>query len=295
MVTGFSRTGSNLFLRLLGRHPEVIAYRPFHFESRITHYWMDVLRELTEPAGYRRQMRPGGLSVRGWWLGDRAPSPFVDHGEALEREMGAGALVDIAELSQRRVESVCRQVAAQLERPGATFLAEKHLPGHVPTMLWDLYAGAREVFLVRDFRDMMASIIAANRKWEGPPRFGRADAASDEEHVRHFRRFVKDLVGSWRRRAGQAHLVRYEDLIRQPRETVAALVGYLGVDGSAATVDGMVESLALRDEGSDVYRTANSAEASIGRWREDLDPAVLEACEDVFAPALELFGYASAT
>ena len=138
-------------------------------------------------------------------------------------------------------------------------------------MLWDLYPGAREVFLVRDFRDMMASIIAANRKWAGPPRFGRAVAASDEEHVRRFRRFVADIMGSWRRRRDRAHLVRYEDLIRQPRETVAALAAYLEVDGSAATLDRMVDSLARRDEESDVYRTAGTAEASIGRWREDLD------------------------
>ena len=201
MVTGFSRTGSNLFLRLLGRHPEVMAYRPFHFESRISHYWMDVLRELTEPAGYRRQMRPGGVSNRGWWLGDRAPVPWVHHDDAIESELGGNALVEIAALSQHRIESVCARLATQLDQPRAVFLAEKQLPGHVPTMLWDLYPGAREVFLVRDFRDMMASIIAANRKWEGPPRFGRADAASDEEHVRRFRRFVADIVGSWRRRA----------------------------------------------------------------------------------------------
>ena len=70
--------------------------------------------------------------------------------------------------------------------------------------------------------------------------------------------------------------MRYEDLIRQPRETVAALAAYLGVDASAAALDRMVDSLALRDEASDVYRTAASAEASIGRWQQDLAPGVLE-------------------
>ena len=293
MVTGFSRTGSNMFLRLLGCHPAVLTYRPFQFESRITHYWVDVLRELTEPSGYRRQMRPYGVSARGWWIGNRSPVPWVHHDEAIERELG-GAVGEVAVLAQHRIDSVCDRLAATLEQPAAAYLAEKQLPGHAPTMLWDLYPDSREVFLVRDFRDMMASIIAANRRWAGPPRFGRADAASDADHARRFRRFVADLLGSWHRRAGRAHLVRYEDLIRQPRETISGLLDYLELETGPGVLARLVDSVAERDPASDVYRTSATAEASIGRWREHLAPDVLEACEEVFGPALERFGYRTA-
>jgi hypothetical protein len=291
MVTGFSRTGSNIFLRMLGEHPAVIAYRPFHSESRITHYWADVLRELVEPGGYRRQIRPYGVAGRGWWLGDRMPMPWPYHDAQVEHEVGGGALDELVALCRHRIESVCGRLATVCDRPQAVYLAEKHLPGHAPTMLWDLYPDAGEVFLVRDFRDMIASIAAANRKWGGTPRFGRDLASSDEAHVRQFEPWVTDMVASFARRRERAHLVRYEDLVRSPRETTAGVAAYLGIDDSPATLDRMVACLSHSDEISDRYRTAGTAEASIGRWKTDLQPAVAAACEDVFGPALEAFGY----
>jgi hypothetical protein len=291
MVTGFSRTGSNLFLGVLGGHPEVIAYRPFHFESRIAHYWADVLRELVEPGGYRRQVMPLGVPGRGWWLGDRTPMPWPYHDAELELEMGGAAPARFVAMCRERIESVCERLAVVCDRPHGVFLAEKQLPGTAPTMLWDLYPDAREVFLVRDFRDMVASVIAANRKWGGAPKFGRHLVTGDVEHVGQFRPWVADLLASFARRGEQAHLVRYEDLIRRPRDTVAALVAYLGVDGSRQSVASMVDALQPADPESDWYRTTVTAEASIGRWQRDLSPPVLAACEDVFAPALERFGY----
>ena len=39
------------------------------------------------------------------------------------------------------------------------------------------------------------------------------------------------------------------------------------------------------------HATSDSAQASIGRWRTDLEPDLAEACERAFGPALELFGY----
>ena len=291
MVTGFSRTGSNVFLHMLGQHPEVIAYRPFHSESRITHYWADVLRELAEPGGYRRQIRPHGVPGRGWWLGDRTPMPWPYHDARVEHEIGGGALDELVALCRHRIESVCERLAAVCDRPQGVFLAEKHLPGHAPTILWDLYPDAGEVFLVRDFRDMMASMVAANRKWGGAPRFGRDLVSSDEAHVRQFEPWVTDMVASFARRRERAHLVRYEDLIRRSAETAAGLASYLEIDDSPATLDRMVAALSHSDEMSDHYRTASTAAASIGRWKTDLEPSVADACEEVFGPALEAFGY----
>ena len=292
MVTGFSRTGSNLFLRLLGAHPAIVAYRPFFHEPRVSAYWVDVLRELTEPAALRRQITPRtSLAVRGWpTAGAPAPAP-LDEAD-LEHDLAAASVPRIAAFCQERIEGAYEVLASRADRSAAAFFAEKQLPLHVPTMLWDLYPGAREVFLVRDFRDMVASMFRADAKWGGGPRFGRAAAGSDEQFVRQLWPFAQDLLGSWERRRESAHLVRYEDLVTAPEATVAALVDYLGVEAGAAATHAMAASLALRDEGSEIYRTTPSPAASIGRWRDELAPAVREACAVVFAPALERFGYA---
>ena len=95
----------------------------------------------------------------------------------------------------------------------------------------------------------------------------------------------------WRGRAESSHLLRYEDLVLRPEETVRALVGHLGLVGSDAAVEPMLASLAARDSGSEGHRTVADAAESIGRWRRDLSREVIDACEAALGPALEAFGY----
>jgi Sulfotransferase family len=291
MVTTFSRTGSNLVLRMLGEHPEILAYRPFEYEPRVSAYWIEVLRELTEPASYRRQITPQlRQPSRGWWLGagNPAPRPLAD--AQVEEGIALDTVEALAGFCQARIEAAYGRIAPAADRVGARFFAEKHSPNEVPMILRELYPDAREIFLVRDFRDMIASMLAANER-RGGVRFGRAQDDSDERFVRRFRRFAANLAASWRRRGDRSYLVRYEDLITRPRETVAGVVDHLGVDASAGTLEAMAASLALREESLEAHITSSSPEASIGRWREDLPPELRRVAEDVFGPALELFGY----
>jgi hypothetical protein len=119
--------------------------------------------------------------------------------------------------------------------------------------------------------------------------FGHAATGTEEAFVRSFASFTTNLVASWRRRSERAHLVRYEDLLGDPDGTVSALAGYLGIDPS----DAMVKSVGERTPESEGYRTAESAQASIGRWRRDLPDDLRHAAEETFAPALAEFGYDS--
>jgi hypothetical protein len=291
MVTTFSRTGSNLLVRMLGEHPEIVAYRPFRYEPRVSAYWVEVLRELTEPGSYRRQITPQlRQPARGWWLGPAGPMapPLLD--PEVEGAIARDAVHDLACFCQERIDAVYAQIAPHCERPNAAYFAEKHSPNEVPMILSELYPGSREVFLVRDFRDMIASVLAANAR-RGTHRFGRGEADSDEKFVRRFRRFVTNLVASWRRRSARAHLVRYEDLLQRSEETVAALVEYLGVTIADDTLAGMIASVHRSEPELEGHITSGSPEASIGRWRRDLAPELQGVTEQVFGPALEVFGY----
>jgi sulfotransferase family protein len=291
MVTTFSRTGSNLFLRMLAEHPRIAAYRPFEYEPRVSAYWIEVLRELTEPASYRRQITPQlRQPTRGWWLGPAGPTPPPLEDRALEEAIARDTVEDVARFCQSRIDATYARIAPLCGREGAAYFAEKHSPNEVPMLVSELYPNAREVFLVRDFRDMIASMLAADER-RGDVRFGRAETDSDERFVRRFRRFSANLAASWRRRSGRAHLIRYEDLLRQPRETVAALVEYLGLETDDAALARMTDSLVRREEALEGHITSDSPEASIGRWRRDLDPALQGLTEEVFRDALELFGY----
>jgi hypothetical protein len=291
IVTTFSRTGSNLLLRMLAEHPEIVAYRPFRYEPRVSAYWVEVLRELTEPGSYRRQITPQlRQPARGWWLGPAGPMPAPLLDPEVEDAIARDAVHDLARFCQERIDAVYARIAPQCERPNATYFAEKHSPNEVPMILSELYPAAREVFLVRDFRDMIASMLAANER-RGDVRFGRTATDTDERFVRRFRRFAANLAASWRRRSGRAHLVRYEDLLRRPHETVVALVDYLGVEATDEALAKMTESLGRREEALEGHITSASPEASIGRWRRDLAPELQSLTEEVFGTALELFGY----
>jgi len=145
---------------------------------------------------------------------------------------------------------------------------------------------------VRDFRDMLSSILAFNAK-RGAQGFGRAGAGSDADYVAWLGRWAAGLTAAWERRRGAAHLVRYEDLVLAPERALGDLLGYLGVDAGAATVAAIIEELhgempELRD-----HSTSDGARASIGRWRQDLDPELARAAELALGPALAAFHYES--
>src|SRR5206468_3765127 len=102
----------------------------------------------------------------------------------------------------------------------------------VPDLVWELYPRARELILVRDFRDLVASILAMNVK-VGYQGFGRRRAASDEEFIeRQMADLASAFVRTWRERSDRAHLVRYEDLVTSRGPTLEGILEYLGLDAS---------------------------------------------------------------
>ena len=101
-------------------------------------------------------------------------------------------------------------------------------------MLWDLYPDSKEVFLVREFRDVLASILAFNRK-RGFDAFGREAVASDEEFL-SLRGTIDRLVGDWHARGHRSLLIRYEDIVLAPETEVARVFEYAGLDCEAGDV-----------------------------------------------------------
>jgi hypothetical protein len=157
----------------------------------------------------------------------------------------------------------------------------------------ELFPQAREIVLVRDPRDMLASILAFSRK-RGRQLFGRAAFETDEEYVRSrfFRNWIRGLLHDYERRSSTSYLLRYEDLIRTPEETLESLLAYLGVAAEGAIIDEMLE---YRDVAStpsqQVHQTSANASASIGRWRQDLDKSLHVAFEEALGDVLYDLGY----
>jgi hypothetical protein len=291
MLTTLARTGSTAVVRMLAAHPEVVAYRPFEYEPRVASYWMDVFRALSDPAGYRRQLAPSGTIDGTWWLGQEPPLPRRLRDPVLGAWLGSAAVGELASFAQERIDRLYMEVAAGQDRAGASHFVEKYRADTVAELMLELYPGTREVMLVRDFRDMVASMFAYNAK-RGRQGFRRDHVESDRDYVlNEVRNSVEAMATTWRRRSGRTHLLRYEDLVRRPDETVRALLAHLELDAGPAAVEQMVATLFDRDSGSENHRTVSDPRESIGRWRRDLPEDVVAACEDALAPSLQAFGY----
>jgi len=286
MVNTIGRSGSTLLVTLLSSHPEVVAFSPFIKDARVSTYWVNVLQDLSDPSSFLAPFDPPDLDAKRWWLdgdGGELGEPEV------ERWLGSEAVNSLAGLCRAQIEAFYRHLAGE-GRP--RYFVEKYLPHQaVPDLLGELYPAAREVILVRDFRDTLSSVIAFNRK-RGWDAFGRSEGGDDAEYVRGaLRQSVATLAERLHGEGTGVRLVRYEDLVLEPEPTLSELFTALGMDADPELVRETLE-LAQRSTASmDHHRTTSDPAASIGRWREDLPEEIAEVCNEELGPLLAEFGY----
>ena len=293
ILTSLGRAGSTWVTLLLGRHPQMMAYRPFSFEPRFGEYWMQILKVLSNPSSYLQGLVTD-LSNRKWWLGEQlAKVSLADLEEPVRRCLGHRSIVASVRFCQNQIEEFYKQVAAVQHRQEAVYFVEKHSTNPLfRRYLLEFYPKAREIFLVRDFRDMVCSMFAYNAK-TGSVGFGYKDAKNDEDFFERKREEAFRFLKSWKSHSRNAYLLRYEDLVLHPAETLQSTLDYLGLDSSQATVERMLQQAATsHQEGQQFHQTASNPRASIGRWRADLPPALQAKCQEVFADVLKEFGYA---
>jgi hypothetical protein len=288
MVNTIGRSGSTWLVWLLSCLPEAVAFSPWARDARVGTYWTSTLQALARPQSYLAQLVPGPLEQKDWWLERPDLRPGVGGDSELEDWLGGEAVESLAQFSQARIDAFYARLAGPEGRP--RFFVEKYLPYQLtPDLLGEMYPGAREVILVRDFRDMLCSIIAFNRKrgWEA---FGRAEAADDAVYVQTtVANSARRLLRRKRERGDAAHLVRYEDLIREPAATLGATMRYLGLEAGEEAVAATLER--AEAESLDEHRTTEKASASIDRWKRDLSPELAAVCAEVLDPVLTEFGY----
>src|SRR4051794_27746313 len=238
LVTTVGRSGSTWLMQILAAHPQVVVFRRFPYESAPAKYWLHMLRVLSQPANFVESAHTDTFHNDIHWVGS---NPYHDdrvyEQPLLEAWFGRTYVQSLAEFTKRRIDEWYLSLARTQTQAAPAFFAEKHLwPNFLPGMTWELYPRAKEVFLVRDFRDMASSVLSFDDR-RGYPGFGRPAGASDEDYLRGgLRQMAVDLRNSWLSRADRAHLVRYEELVVAPEQTVTAMLAYLGLDSSAETL-----------------------------------------------------------
>jgi sulfotransferase family protein len=293
LITSLGRTGSTWLMTVLERHPEIVVFRPFEYEPRVARYWAEVFGALSEPASYRQMLGAVKEYVPEWWAGNqRDLPPLAPEDPEIENWLAGHGVEALARTCRDRVDAFYEQAARLEGKQDPRYFAEKALPATFSEHIMpELYPSSKRVFLVRDFRDMVSSILAFDRK-RGFSGFGRGDDVTDAEFVLGLKSDIDVLVKSWKRYSESASLLRYEDLILEPTAALGGLMSHLGIAGNEILVRRMLDEAAQNaaDRGRD-HSTSKDPSASIGRWKHDLDADLLSACEQAFGEALETFGY----
>jgi hypothetical protein len=290
MVNTIGRSGSSWLLWLLSCHPEIVAFKPFGHDVRAATYWTTVLQALSQPQSYLRQFDPETLEDPYWWIAGRGQDRALGD-PRLAAWLGRDNVEGLVEMCRSRIQAFYSWVTPSLP---TRFFVEKSFPYQVQAdLLSEIYPGARELILVRDFRDMLSSVLAFNAK-RGYLAFGMERAGGEADYVTSvLEPSARSLLGRWRRRFKTAHLVRYEDLALEPAETLARLLRYLGVDSRQPVVEETLKRALRGQPGMREHRTVTDAASSVGRWRHDLPAELAEICNEALGPLLAEFGYAA--
>jgi Sulfotransferase family len=290
MVNTFGRSGGALLMRMLAEHPDIIVDQRFPYETRVLSYWTHFMRVLAAPAD-TSQVEP-------YWRDPNRLPPFPYFFDSptglipleqatLDRWYATDQVEEFARVAQATVESFYRECAGIRNRTTPAFFAEKMVPaGHCRWITWLLYPRGREIFLVRDPRDTLASVLAINAR-RGFAGFGREWVETDEQYVGLVRMHLLAFLDQWKRRSQYSALVRYEDLVRSPTEQIRAMLDTLNLDSSANTLYSMIEAGNEITANVNAHRTSPDGPSSIGRWKRDLEPRLQEICDEAFDGLLD--------
>lgn len=293
MLTTLGRAGTTWTMRLLSEHPQIVVHRQHPYELRVGRYWMHAFKVLTDPRDPYRSAQADTFQNDKSWIGHDPfyPEP-LNVTPGLREWFGRTQTERTAAFFQQSTDEAYGRIAAAQGQDGVRFFAEKHRADYLPWLYWELYPNAKELFLVRDFRDVFSSMLAFNAK-QGRTVFGHDRLADDAEFARFLRNGpVRLLSRNWPKRQDRAHLIRYEDLIQHPEENLRAILTYLELDADEATIGGMLERAGTETTDSKRHITAGAVSSSLGRWRESLAPDLHPVVNDVFGDVLTQFGYA---
>lgn len=165
---------------------------------------------------------------------------------------------------------------------------------HAAELLMSLLPTARLLFVVRDGRDVVDSLLDAERTWAGAGSSREADRiASVRRHAWHWLAFTSAVERAYDARPPHLRrMVRYEQLRSAPMESLRPILEWLGLAHHEARVRDAVEANAFenlprRMKGAGTPRRA----ATPGLWRTNLSPREQAAMHEVIGEKLAELGY----
>jgi hypothetical protein len=259
-IVGSGRSGTTLLWRLLHSRPELALTN----EAGVA----DLLKLCTDLAG-----------VRAW-------SPLsVAHGEEVTLHGYIGEpYLDLAGQVVRRHAVRALEDFYREAFPGRhyRYFGDKLPDPETAIALQTVYPDLRTVVMVRDPRDVLCSIRSFAERSEVVTSNPFLATVTPHGLGTYWRNVYSGLL----RYARNRFVLRYEDLVQAPVERALEILEWLEIATGAED-----RMLIERAAAYTPHGTAPSAEASVGRWRDELADADVAAIEAVAGELMEELRY----
>lgn len=260
-IIGAPRSGTTWLQLMIGAHPQVCTSVELTIYDRYTGPWIETWkREMRE-----KETRPG------------LPLFWTDE--------------DFYEFLRLFLDNIYERML--ITKPDATHILDKR-PSYSEYVadIHTLLPNARFIHLLRDGRDVAASMMAAARDlWFMTDTMPKA-ASKWKEKVQQAQR-AKEFEGQYLE-------VRYEELLTNGLETLKSLFDFCRLPVDESLVKAIFEEHSF--EKLQVTRKAASEEYKMpekfyrkgksGSWREDLSPAQMQRFDEMAGDLLRELGYA---
>ncbi len=304
LVTSLGRSGSTWMMNLLSKHPKIVVHDSHPYETLAANYWIHMLKVMTDPANHLNSAKRLGFQDNLWWVGQHPYNnrPFTKHTK-LFKWFNEDYVRQFSEFSMKSIDQFYLKMANIQKQNKPTYYAEKCRPSHIPWLFRDIYHEIREIFLVRDFRDTITSMLAFNKK-RGYVGVGPRKASSDVEFIQLLRPRIQSLLEAYDQRKANSYYLRYEDLVRNPEQSLSEVLDYLQLENNRKIINEMTNGRSQRIDLGKIknhvlernnkllaHQTKGNPIASIGRWKQDLSEELQFVCKEELGDLLELAGY----
>ncbi len=265
-ITGHPRSGSTLLASLFGRHKNLLSLPETHFF-------------LASYAGrfYKRaQARKQKSAFLSYLLDRNVRLADLD----VSKDEVAQVLEDTPHPSEKNVLDAV--FAVKLRGTSKTRVVEK-TPRHIEHIerILKWYPQSKIIIIVRDGRDAISSLLAVPWTHSNPRR-----------HALYWAWCIKEAVRAQKKHPMAVKVVRYEDLLAKPEETVAALLAFVGEDYDAECLNAAAKSTVAPGWEADWKAASTGAlnPENAYKWKRAED-AVAESWAGWMQPELALMGY----
>ncbi|MBS3735238.1 MAG: sulfotransferase [Phycisphaerae bacterium] len=284
----YSRTGSTLAMKMLTRHPQITGHTEGTYDANILKYFSKLYFMFLRshiPSGPKRDQR--------FLDRFRRFSMHYKPEYALTKPLEFDRYIHLEPFRRHYSRFLLDYLPQLLEdmdaphRQQAKYYVEKQMDaGPFLEAMLELLPRARVVAVFRDPRDVLASLLAFQKK----ERIVRKKLTPDE--------LAEEIMDTFARRLDLVEAdsacrtwFRYEDLLARPTETIRVVLGALELDASDEIVSHMSGALERRDLQAARHLTAGDVSRTVGRWRGELGPDVLRRFER-HVRTFERLGYA---